>query len=176
MSAVTVIDDRVRDLYRQLTGSVAIISAAGPDGSVGMTVSTLVSVSLEPPLLSFCARQGSATGTAAAADGWFGVAVLAEGDTPLARSFAGGDARSRQRLLVPAAQHAACSNDRAPWGWGRVPVLAQASTVAVCEVAGMVDAGDHEIVLGRVMHSVTTSAAPLAWHDGRFATCLMLAG
>ncbi len=176
MSAVTVIDDRVRDLYRQLTGSVAIISATGSEGSVGMTVSTLVSVSLEPPLLSFCSRQGSATGMAAATDGWFGVAVLAEGDTPLARSFAGGDARGRQRLLVPAARHAACSDDRVRWGWGRVPVLARANTVAVCEVVEMVDAGDHEIVLGRVVHSVTTPAAPLAWHDGRFATCLTLAG
>ena len=50
-----------RTLFRRLTTGVTLIAVAGDAGPIGMTVNSLTPVSLDPPLLLFCASLTSAT-------------------------------------------------------------------------------------------------------------------
>ncbi|MFI5845301.1 flavin reductase [Catenuloplanes sp. NPDC051500] len=49
----TDISARFRDAFRGYPTGVALISAAGPDGPAGLTASSVASVSVAPPALSF---------------------------------------------------------------------------------------------------------------------------
>ena len=48
--------------FRRHATGVALVTASGPDGPVGLTASSVASVSTRPPALSFSVLTGSATG------------------------------------------------------------------------------------------------------------------
>lgn len=74
--------------FAQHPAGVAIITAQGPEGPVGLTASSVSSVSVDPPILGFSlqARQGSAALLAGAES--FLVHLLDADNLELARSFA----------------------------------------------------------------------------------------
>ncbi|AEV83601.1 flavin oxidoreductase [Actinoplanes sp. SE50] len=45
--------DRMRGAFRRYPTGVAVITAAGPDGPAGLTASSVASVAVDPPALSF---------------------------------------------------------------------------------------------------------------------------
>lgn len=58
-----------RELFRHYPNGVAIVTAAGPNGPVGFTATSVVSISAEPPVLAFSIRESaSAWPTIAAVD------------------------------------------------------------------------------------------------------------
>ena len=50
-----------RDALGRYPTGVALVAAATPDGPVGMAVNSFTSVSLAPPLISFCAMLSSSS-------------------------------------------------------------------------------------------------------------------
>lgn len=73
--------------FRQYPGSVSIITAMGPDGPVGMTVTSVISLSADPPLLGFSlSSRSSATPHLRAANSMV-VHFLAPSDVELGRTF-----------------------------------------------------------------------------------------
>lgn len=52
----------LRAAFRRHASGVAVVTAAGPDGPVGLTASSVASVSAHPPALSFSVLTGSGTG------------------------------------------------------------------------------------------------------------------
>ena len=52
-STETDVGELLKAAFRRYPTGVAVISAAGPDGLVGLTASSVASVSLDPPALSF---------------------------------------------------------------------------------------------------------------------------
>src|SRR3982750_634913 len=48
-----------RSALRHLAGGVTVVTAAGPDGPVGLTVTSLTAASLVPPLVSFYVDRDS---------------------------------------------------------------------------------------------------------------------
>ncbi|MCU1572737.1 MAG: putative oxidoreductase [Micrococcaceae bacterium] len=77
-----------KNVFRRQPAGVAIITASGPSGPVGLTASSVSSVSAEPPVLVFSlsAASGSAA-TIAGADS-FVVHLLDSNDLEAARRFA----------------------------------------------------------------------------------------
>jgi flavin reductase (DIM6/NTAB) family NADH-FMN oxidoreductase RutF len=144
-------------LGRHATG-VAFVTAA-PDGEpAGLIVNSLTSVSLEPPLVSFCPSRDSLTWSRMRRTGRFGVNVLG---------------RQHERFAIRAAPAGADRFGDLGWkpGPGGVPLLTDALTSFGCEIVAEHPAGDHWIVVGRVDDlRISPIDEPLVFFGGAFRT------
>jgi 3-hydroxy-9,10-secoandrosta-1,3,5(10)-triene-9,17-dione monooxygenase reductase component len=146
-----------RDALGRFATGVAFVTAA-PDGEpAGLIVNTLTSVSLDPPLISFCPSRNSLTWSRMRRAGRFGVNVLGRHHEPFARR------------ATPAGSDRFAGVD---WELGRigVPLLSDALTSLECEIVAEHPAGDHWIVVGRVASlRVAEGHEPLVFFAGGFA-------
>lgn len=148
--------------FRTLMGTVAspVVVVTGQDGRgapLGFTVSSLTSVSLAPPLLSFGVRIASVTWARMAPQERFVVNMLSAGQRDLADRFAGPGDRFR-----------ATSHERTRDG---LPILCDTLASVVCRIEDGMRAGDHDIVVGRVLRACQGPAGmPLAHHAGSYAS------
>jgi 3-hydroxy-9,10-secoandrosta-1,3,5(10)-triene-9,17-dione monooxygenase reductase component len=120
-----------------VTGVTAVCSRSDTGEPIGLAVNSFTSVSLDPPLVSFCITTESRTLPQLARFGHFAVSVLAAGHAELCRQLS-GQAPDRFDGISWAP---------APSG---APVIDGALAWFDCTVAGRHPAGDHEIVLGQV--------------------------
>ncbi|MGB8385207.1 MAG: flavin reductase family protein [Dermatophilaceae bacterium] len=141
-----------KQLFRAFASSVAVVTADGPDGPVGMTVSSLVAVSLAPPLLLVSLANLSRTLAAVSESGRFAVNLLHDDQQHLAARFA----TSRPAWVKFAG--VALADDAS------VPVLDRALAAVVCDVTWAHPAGDHTLVLGEIVRADTDTGRPLVWH------------
>ncbi|BCJ47019.1 flavin oxidoreductase [Actinoplanes ianthinogenes] len=86
------VGERMKGAFRRYPTGVAVIAAAGPDGPVGLTASSVASVSVDPPALSFSV-MGTGTARLLLAAPSFVVHLLGTRHAGLAREFShsGGD-------------------------------------------------------------------------------------
>ena len=122
----------------QFPGGIVVVTT-----SVGhaMTVSAFASVSLEPPLVLFCAEKIARFHDAVLEAGAWAVSILAEDGEKTARWLA-----TRGRPLEG-------QLDELPHHPGLVtgaPVLDGALATLECQTFAVYDGGDHSIVVGRV--------------------------
>jgi len=144
-----------RTMGRFATG-VAVITTLTPDGQPhGMTVNSLTSVSLDPPMLLVCFTAGARTATAAIDTARFAVSILATRQEPIARRFATrGDDHFAGLPLT--------------YGDHQIPVVPDALAHLECTVEQHLTAGDHVVVLGAVHRTCDRDGQPLAFLSGRF--------
>ncbi|HEX2419654.1 MAG TPA: flavin reductase family protein [Micromonosporaceae bacterium] len=152
-------DDRqLRDAFAQLPAGVSVVTSLGPHGPVGMTVSTVCSLSLDPPLLLLCAANECRTLAQLRGYGRFAVNSLPARHTSIARAFADPEPAPGHRFRV-AAHHVVDA----------VPVLNDAVAVFTCALQDTYPGGDHTIVVGRILTATATNGAqPLLWHARGF--------
>ncbi|MBB5912206.1 flavin reductase (DIM6/NTAB) family NADH-FMN oxidoreductase RutF [Nocardia transvalensis] len=148
-------EERCLQLYRKLAASVAVISVQGADGPVGMTASSVTSLSLRPPLLLACLAVGSGTLAAIERSGSFAVTLLTEDQRAIAEDFA---SRSGSRFAGAGFRHVL-----------GVPVLSESLAWAACLLVDARRYGDHVVVVGEVTALETDSGRPLLWHSQTFA-------
>lgn len=149
--------DLLRSVFRQHAAGVAVITAQGSSGPVGFTATSLVSVSAEPPMLSFGIGTGASSWPAVSAAEHVGVHILGEHQLDLATTFARSGA---DRFGAGTRWY------EGPEG---VPVLDGTLAWLVCRVAARVPAGDHRIVLAEaVVGDPAGAGRPLLYHQGRF--------
>ncbi|WP_091642874.1 flavin reductase family protein [Micromonospora pallida] len=148
-----------RRAFRRHAAGVAVLTLAGPGGPVGVTVTSLASLSLTPPLLSFALATASSCWPSFQGAGSFVVNLLAAGQEDLAGRFA---TRGVDRFAAPTRW------TRLPTG---EPVLDDVPVSLRCTVEHRIPVGDHHLVVGRVL-AVTTRAAtaPLLYWDGAYTT------
>ena len=129
--------------FRRVLGrvptSVAIVSTSAAGTPLGMTVGSLTSVSLDPPLIAFFVKCGSQTMQAIQDAGVFCVNVLGQDQGELCHLFA-----SSQRTEVGADAWDRCCTG--------VPRLREALAWLECTVDAVFEAGDHLGVMGLVQH------------------------
>ncbi|MFF2654252.1 flavin reductase family protein [Streptomyces sp. NPDC058045] len=149
---------------RFLTG-VAVVTSCGPDGPHGTTVSSLASVSLEPPMLLFCLAHNSHSARTIGSTGVFTVNVLGRGQSELAGWFASS------RRPLGSAGFAGVPHRVGATG---APMLDGAVVHLDCRVAQEVLAGDHSVFIGEVTGiTFADSADPLAYHQGRLLSLVV---
>lgn len=143
-----------RTMGRFATG-VAVITTEHGGQRHGMTVNSLTSVSLDPPLLLVCFSRGSRTARAVSGAARFGVNVLSARQEAISNHFArrGGDHFADVPL------------DEGPLG---VPLISNAIAQIVCTVARETDVGDHVVVLGDVVHVRHREGLPLCFFRGTY--------
>ena len=148
--------DAFRGLFRRHAAGVAVITTAS-DRPVGFTATSLVALALDPPLLSFNLSRTSSS--------WSAVERGRVRRRPPARRAPGRrrrDVRPQRRRPV----RGPTSWDLGPYG---VPMLDDVLAWMVCRVETRVDAGDHAVVIGRVLEADYHPAhRPLIYHDGGF--------
>ncbi|MDI6101224.1 flavin reductase family protein [Actinoplanes sp. NEAU-A12] len=147
-----------RTLLRRHAAAVVVITAPG-EPPAGFTATSFTSVSLDPPLVSFCLAHTASAWPAVADAEVVAVHVLTEEQEHVARTFS---TRGIDRF--------AAHGDWEPGPEG-VPLLARVLARLVCRVVGRVQAGDHTIVLASpetgVVHD-DHAATPLVYHDGSY--------
>lgn len=143
-----------RALGRFVTG-VTVVTAATPDGPMGITVNSFTSVSLDPPLVLWCPARASRRCLPLGQARHFCIHILGEEHLALSRRFASGDGLFAD--LVP---------DFTPEG---APVLPDPLARFDCAHHTRYDGGDHEIVLGRVLRAqLRDDGKPLVFSGGDY--------
>jgi 3-hydroxy-9,10-secoandrosta-1,3,5(10)-triene-9,17-dione monooxygenase reductase component len=126
-----------RDALGRFATGVAFVTAAPEGEPAGLIVNSLASVSLAPPLVSFCPSRNSLTWSRMRRAGRFGVNVL------------GGRHERFAQRATPAGADRFAGLDWEP-GRGGVPLLTDALASLECAIVAEHPAGDHWIVVGRV--------------------------
>jgi flavin reductase (DIM6/NTAB) family NADH-FMN oxidoreductase RutF len=83
-------DEELRELMRRFPAGVAIVAVEVDGERLGLTIGTLIPLSLEPPLVGFAVRRGAALHALLRRSGAFGVSLLAAGQEAVAQHFARG--------------------------------------------------------------------------------------
>ena len=151
------------DMFRELLGSfpsgVTIVTCRDSAGNpVGLTATAIASVSLEPPQLLTCVAEGKYTLNAIRRTGRFAVNILA------------GDQRDLSNRFATPHPDKFSGIEWTPGPRTGVPLLAGAVAHAECEVAQIVPAGDHAIVIGTVVAGDAEGGSPLLYHARRYAS------
>jgi flavin reductase (DIM6/NTAB) family NADH-FMN oxidoreductase RutF len=156
---MTVDVDLFRSLLRHQASTVTVVTAPGTPPA-GFTATSFTSVSLRPPLVSFCLDRASSSWPVVAVADHVAVHLLAHRQRDLARTFA---TSGIDRFAAPTAWRPG------PHG---VPVLDGTLAWLVCRVVDRVAAGDHVVVLAEpLLAECGSTDSPLLYHQGRYA-CL----
>lgn len=135
---------------------VTIASALDECGIAhGLTVSSFTSVSLEPPLILICLGHEATMIDVFRRAFHFGISILREGDHALSQRFA---TPGQDRF------------EGVAWRRGQtgVPLIDCALAALECKVHQRFIAGDHELLVGRVVCTRVEDGAPLIHHAGRY--------
>ena len=129
------------DLFRRLTHGVYVIGVAHDTRRDAFTAAWVVQASFDPLLLAVSVNPGNASYPLLHASRGFTVCVLKRGQLDLARHFGTRSGRDGDKLSGIRWQPAASG----------APVLDDALAYFDCRLTGSLPAGDHELVLGRVV-------------------------
>lgn len=145
-----------REVLGHFCSGVTVITAVDGGEPVGFACQSFQSLSLDPPMVSFAPSRTSTTWPRIRSAGRFAANVLAEGQDALCKSFAvsGGDKFAG-----------------VDWSesLGGSPILDGALAWVDCEIVQEVDAGDHVLVLGRVLDlGAPIDGRPLLFFRGKF--------
>lgn len=150
-------------LFRQLLASfatgVSIITARDNQGDpVGMTASSLTSVSFTPPLLSVCVDVTASMHRALSATGTFIINILAADQQALSQRFAAEPAEARFREL---------EFEETETG---LVILRGTLAYIVCERFADFPLGDHTLFVGRITGGIAREGQPLLYYRGNYGT------
>jgi len=150
--------DVFRSVFRDHAARVVVVTAAGDPAPAGFTATSLSSVSLQPPMVSFAVARSASAWATVARSRRLAVHLLARDQDWLARTFAtSGIDRFAEVRWRP--------------GAGGEPLLEGAAAYLCCQVVQHVPAGDHVLVLARVAEArINRSGSPLIYHDGGYAS------
>jgi flavin reductase (DIM6/NTAB) family NADH-FMN oxidoreductase RutF len=160
-------NEEFRAAMSRLAAAVVLVTAHDPDDGprgedVGMTATAFMSVSLDPPLVLVSLRNGSRMDDLLAQQPLWGVSVLSESQRHVAGRFA-MKGRVSDRLLF----------EDIPYTRGELSgtlLVRGALATLECRTEQRVEAGDHTLVIGRVLSVGLPSGdgEPLLYFRGRY--------
>jgi len=149
-----------RDAMARLPAGVVVITARVGDEFRGLTASSLVSISLDPPLVLVGLERESATRAAVLETKAFNASLLTRSQEFLADRFAGrAPALDLEWRTLP---HRLGTNG--------IPLLDGCAAWLECRLVQVHQAGDHDICVGEVLAAGIGSGDPLVLWDRTFWT------
>jgi len=148
--------DVFRQCMQRFCSGVALVTVARRRIWSGLAVSSLASVSANPPTVLVCVNRKASAHAALLASEAFAVNLLGEAHSGLVEDFS-DPARRAARFRSP------------DWTVGQLgaPVLRTAAAVLECSLAEQVEWGTHTVLFGQVMEGWVGSAdAPLVYGLG----------
>jgi flavin reductase (DIM6/NTAB) family NADH-FMN oxidoreductase RutF len=157
VSASEIDPSQFRQLLGRFATGVTILTTTAPEGQpLGMTATSLASVSLHPPLISVCVDREAEMHDIILEATEFVVNVLASPQEALARRFSD----KHEDRFDGIGYHLS------PEG---LILLDGVLAHVVCERHARYPAGDHTIVLGRVVGGASNDGHPLLYYRGGYA-------
>jgi flavin reductase (DIM6/NTAB) family NADH-FMN oxidoreductase RutF len=152
--------DDFRGAMRHLAGGVSVITVGRGKDITGMTVTSVSSLSVDPPTLIVSINRDSSSWPLLKRYGFFGVNILTSDQIEVAERFTGkGGLKGADRF------------GGAQWTTraSGVPLLHGALAAIDCEVEHIVERHSHAIVIGRVLDLASSSrTAALAYWQGQY--------
>ncbi|CAB4705941.1 unannotated protein [freshwater metagenome] len=146
-----------RDVLGRFASGVTVVTSVSGGEPVGMTCQSFSSVSLDPPLVLFIPAKTSRAWPAIQRSGRFCVNFLASEQAELSNRMA---SRGVDKFA---------GVDWAPAESTGSPVLAGALAHVDCTIHAVHEAGDHYVVIGRVLAMESTDADdPLLFFQGKY--------
>jgi flavin reductase (DIM6/NTAB) family NADH-FMN oxidoreductase RutF len=149
---------------RALVGGVTVIATQDAMGVyLGLTATSVTSLSANPPSILLCVNRSSPMAEALRTGVLFSANVLAANQVDVAQAFGG------QRTVRGMGRFAYGSWFRSSHD---VPLLGGARVNLECVAAESMDWATHKVVISRVcdIHFTHPAAKPLVYHDGRYTT------
>jgi flavin reductase (DIM6/NTAB) family NADH-FMN oxidoreductase RutF len=121
----------------------------------GMTANSFTSVSLAPPLVLICVDHRARIREYFRSSEHFGINILGAGQQHLSDRFAGSGYDRFEGV---------------DWNPGQtgVPLLPDALATIECARVNLVTAGDHDIVIGEVLHANCQDGEPLVFYGSQY--------
>lgn len=149
-----------RSAMRHLTGGISVITVGRGRDVSGMTVTSVSSLSVDPPSLIVGINRSSSSWPLLKQYGFFGVNILNADQLDIAERFAGKDGSKGADRFTGA-----------EWivGASGVPLLVGALASLDCEVEDIVERHSHAIVIGRPRDMrLSSRTAALAYWQGQY--------
>jgi len=152
--------DEFRGAMRHLAGGVTVITAGRGREITGMTVTSVSSLSVDPPTLIVSVNRDASSWPLLKRHGFFGINILAADQLEIAERFSGkGGLKGAARFA--GAQWVTRSSG--------VPLLAGALAAIDCAVEETIERHSHAIVIGRALDIQSSGqTAALAYWQGRY--------
>jgi flavin reductase (DIM6/NTAB) family NADH-FMN oxidoreductase RutF len=157
------------DLYKKIgrsaAGPVCVVAAYDrrTDAIAGLTVSSFVTLSFEPPLVMFALQHDADSYASIVSSQAFGVSVLERTQSRIAAKFA---RKGREKI------------DTTTFAHGRTlhcPLIPDALVHIECLTNQILMSGDHAIVVGLVEGADVRAGQPLLYYDATFGTFIPVA-
>ena len=149
-----------RGAMRQLTGGVSVITAGHGSDISGMTVTSVSSLSVDPPTLIVSINRSASSWPLITRDGFFGVNILSADQLDIAERFTGKNGLKGADRFAGAEWITRVSG---------VPLLVGALAAIDCEVEDIVERHSHAIVIGRALDMrISSRTAALAYWQGQY--------
>lgn len=151
-----------RQAMRQMAGGVCVITADDGQERTGLTATSVVSVSMDPPELLISVNRGSSSWPVLQKAGRFGINVLSSAQRHVAENFSGkGGLRGAQRYA---------GDD-----WGRTPdgvwLSRRALAVFGCSIEKIIEHRQHALIVGKVTFIDTLPGnPPLTYWQGGYGS------
>ncbi|MGB7243231.1 MAG: CoA transferase [Sulfitobacter sp.] len=146
----------LRNAFGSFATGVTIVTTRQPDGTPrGFTANSFSSVSLDPPLLLVCIAKAAHSCDAFVQADHFAVNILADDQKEMSGLFA---SQSSEKFDL-AKWHVDAQN---------IPLIDGALASFSCAQHRLVDAGDHLILVGRVLDFETSDGMPLGYYKGAY--------
>lgn len=146
----------LRDAFGRFATGVTVVTTRQPDGTPrGFTANSFTSVSLDPPLLLVCIGKAALSCETFANAGQFAVNILSDDQKDVSGLFA---SQSAEKFEI-AKWHPDAQD---------MPVIDDALASFSCAHHRLVDAGDHLILIGRVVDYATHEGQPLGFYRGSY--------
>ncbi|MFS0646524.1 flavin reductase family protein [Siminovitchia sp. 179-K 8D1 HS] len=143
--------------YKEIMGSyptgVSIVTTMDDDKPVGLTVNSFASVSLDPLLVSWCIDKKSSSIEAFNKSDRFAVNILSGHQKEECFIFA--DSKESDRFSKTSWERS--SND--------LPILKNVFAVLECKKVQEIDAGDHILLIGEVIHLQKNDHKPMFYYQ-----------
>ncbi len=164
MNAISKIADRVaaptlKDAMRLVAGGVSVVTAGDGEERTGLTVTSAVSLSIDPPTMIICVNRNASALAVIARRRHFCVNLLAADHEAIANRFAGVSGVKGPARYVEA--------DWRPQATGALALQGDLASID-CEVEEMIERHSHVIVIGAVRAITTQSGEPLVYSRGRY--------
>jgi flavin reductase (DIM6/NTAB) family NADH-FMN oxidoreductase RutF len=151
--------DEYRQALRKFASGITVVTVAEPGGFHGMTASSFAAVSLIPPQVLVCLEKTTRTRGLVLDARAFAVNLLADHQEGVARSFSQPGSKPFDELKYKIGQTGA-------------PLLEGAIAWIECAIAQVLDAGDHDVVIGEVVSCERRDGHPLVYFDRAYRSLL----
>ncbi len=147
-----------KDAMSRFTSGVTIVAGMEDGQPVGFSCQSFISLSIAPPFVAVAPARTSTSWPRIARAGKFCVNVLGDHQEELCRGFAVSGGNKFEGV------------DWRPSAVTGAPVIAGSLAWVDCHVELVHDAGDHELIIGKVLDLGTNDGSPLLFYRSKFAT------